>query len=325
MVAPKNTTRRSKKKPIKKQGFFPGIGRLLLFLSLFFILIFSLCTAGYVIFFRTVFAQEIMPGLKNSIVFEEPDPPVLIEVLKIETPSKAIPPVVKIAIKEEANKEETTLPKVALIIDDIGYQYETGKQLLELPLEFTFSFLPFAPYTKQLEEIAYSKGKTVFLHLPLEPQSTDFNPGPGALKLADSPDIQREKFQQCLAEVPHAVGVNNHMGSLYTEDKIAMERIMVELSNRSLIFVDSYTTPASVGLASARAHGIKSARRHVFLDNTLSKDHICGQLGKLVKIAIEGGVAIGIAHPHAATLEALKSCGPSYESEVQYVSILDVL
>lgn len=320
MVARKNTTRRSKKRPVKKQGLFPGIGRLLLFLLLFFVLIFSICTAGYVIFFRTVFAQEIMPGLKNSIVFEEPNPPVLQEIPKIEIPLKAVSPVVKIAIKEE-----TTLPKVALIIDDIGYQFEIGKQLLELPLEFTFSFLPFAPYTKQLEEIAYNKGKTVFLHLPLEPQSADFNPGPGALKLADSPELQREKFQQCLAEVPHAVGVNNHMGSLYTEDTIAMERIMVELSNRSLIFVDSYTTSASVGLARARAHGIKSARRNVFLDNKLSKDHICGQLGKLVKIAIESGVGIGIAHPHATTLEALKSCGPIYESEVQYVSILDVL
>ena len=320
MVARKNTTRRKKKKPVKKGGVFPGIGRLLLFLFLFFVLVFSLCTAGYVIFFRTVFAQEIMPGLKNNIVFEEPDPPVLYKIPKIQPPLEDVPPVVKIVIKEE-----TTLPKVALIIDDIGYQYETGKQLLEIPLEFTFSFLPFAPYTKQLEEIAYRKGKTVFLHLPLEPQSSDYNPGPGALMLADSPKIQSEKFQQCFAEVPHAVGVNNHMGSLYTEDKIAMERLMLELSNRSLMFVDSYTTAASVGLESARARGIKSARRHVFLDNTLSKNHICGQLDKLVNIAIESGVAIGIAHPHAETLEALKSCGPAYELKVQYVSILDVL
>ncbi len=79
MVARKNTTRRSRKKPVKKKGFFPGIGRLFLFLFLFFGLIFSLCTAGYVIFFRTVFAQEIMPGLKSNIVFEEPNPPVLHE------------------------------------------------------------------------------------------------------------------------------------------------------------------------------------------------------------------------------------------------------
>jgi len=317
----RKTTRRNKKKPVKKQGLFPGIGRLLHFFLLFFVLMFSLCTAGYVIFLRTVFAQEIMPALKNNIVFEEPNPPVLYEPRSKEISSKDLPPDIEITIIEE----KLELPKVAIIIDDIGYQYETGRQLLELPLEFTFSFLPFAPYTKQLEEAAYSKGKAVFLHLPLEPQSADFDPGPGALMLADSPEIQREKLQRCLAEVPHAVGVNNHMGSLYTEDKIAMERIMVELSNRSLMFVDSYTTAASVGLESARTQGVKSARRQVFLDNKLSKDHICGQLEKLVKIANEGGVAIGIGHPHAATLEALKDCGPRYESEVQYVSILDVL
>lgn len=321
MVARKNTTRRSKKKPATKQVLFPGIGRLLLFLLLFSVLIFSLCSAGYVIFFRTVFAQEIMPALKNNIVFEEPNPPVLHEIPVTETASIKRFPDIEIAIIEE----EPELPKVAIIIDDIGYQYETGRQLLELPLEFTFSFLPFAPYTKQLEESAYGKGKTVFLHLPLEPQSTDFDPGPGALMLADSPEIQRKKLKRCLAEVPHAVGVNNHMGSLYTEDKIAMDRLMVELSNLSLIFVDSYTTAASVGLESAREQGIKSSRRHVFLDNTLSKDHVCGQLEKLVKIAIESGFAIGIGHPHAETLEALKSCAPTYESTVQYVSILDVL
>ena len=321
MVARKNTKRRSRKKPVKKQILFPGIGRLLLFLFLFFVLIFSLCTAGYVIFFRTVFAQEIMPALKNNIVFEEPNPPLLHELPLKEISSKNLPPDIEITIIEE----EPELPKVAIIIDDIGYQYDTGRQLLELPLEFTFSFLPFAPYTKQLEENAYSKGKTVFLHLPLEPQSADFDPGPGALMLADSAEIQKQKLQRCLAEVPHAVGVNNHMGSLYTEDKVAMKRLMVELSNRSLMFVDSYTTAASVGLESAREQGIKSARRHVFLDNKLSKDHICGQLEKLVNIANENGVAIGIGHPHAETLEALTSCGPTYESEVQYVSILDVL
>ena len=321
MVARKNTTRRSRKKPVKKQILFPGIGRLLLFLFLFFVLIFSLCTAGYVIFFRTVFAQEIMPALKNNIVFEEPNPPILHELPLKEISSKNLPPDIEITIIEKKPK----LPKVAIIIDDIGYQYETGRQLLELPLEFTYSFLPFAPYTKQLEENAYRKGKTVFLHLPLEPQSADFDPGPGALMLADSPEIQKQKLQRCLAEVPHAVGVNNHMGSLYTEDKIAMKSLMVELSNRSLMFVDSYTTSASVGLESAREQGIKSVRRHVFLDNKLSKDHICGQLEKLVNIANESGVAIGIGHPHIETLEALASCGPTHENEVQYVSILDVI
>lgn len=320
MVAPKKNKRRSKKKSTNKQVFFPGVGRLLLFFLLFATLIFSLCSAGYVIFFRTVFAQEIMPSLRDNIVFEEPNPPSI-----EDTQIKEIPTTDLVADTVNSIVQETALPRVAIIIDDIGYQYEMGMRVLALPIECTFSFLPFAPFTRQLEESAHSRGKTVFLHLPLEPQSADFNPGPGALMLSDSPETQREKLQRSLDEVPHAVGVNNHMGSLYTEDKIAMERLMVELSNRSLMFIDSYTTALSVGLDSARSMGLKSARRHVFLDNKLTKEHICGQLEKLVHIANENGVAIGIGHPHGETLDALTSCSPIYASQVQYVSIPEIL
>lgn len=321
MVAGKTTTRRRKKKPARKQWLFPRLGKLLLFLLLFLLLIFSLCTAGYVIFFRTASAQEIMVVAKNSIVYEEPDSPAL----QKEPGSFAAKTPDATAHESQLSEKEDKLPKVAVIVDDIGFHNRIAKQLLEMPLELTFSFLPFAPYTRQLEEVAYNMGKTIFLHLPLQPKSSQFDPGPGALLLEDSPAVQREKLQRCLAEVPHAVGVNNHMGSLYTEDKGAMGRLMSELSQRSLLFVDSYTTPSSVGLKSAREYGIKSARRHVFLDNELSPDHICGQLEKLVVFAVEQGVAIGIAHPHKETLDALKSCAPLHESKVQYVSIVDVL
>lgn len=321
MVVRKTSKRRVRKKPAKKQWLIPNIGRLLIFFMLFFVLLFSLCSAGYVIFFRTVFAQEIMPVLKSSIVFEEPDPPVGEDVsLEIEEIVE-LPAIVQ----TEVIVAEPQLPKVAVIIDDIGYQYEIGKQLLEMPFELTFSFLPFAPYTQQLQETAHNSGKTIFLHLPLQPQSDEFDPGPGALLLTDSFEMQKQKLDRCLEQVPYAVGVNNHMGSRFTEDKDAMDGVMTTLASKSLYFVDSYTTSASIALESAQRYGIKSARRNVFLDNKISQDHICGQLDKLVNIAKDGGVAIGIAHPHSATLEALKTCGPSYKSEVQYVSVLELL
>jgi len=321
MVVHKTSKRRVRKKPVKKQWPFPSIGRLLFFFLLFFLLIFSLCSAGYVIFFRTVFAQEIMPVLKSSIVFEEPDPPVP-EVTPVQIEEVVEPPVI---VENLIVVPEPQLPKVAVIIDDIGYQHEIGEQLLAMPFELTLSFLPFAPYTKELQDKAFKSGKTVFLHLPLQPQSDAFDPGPGALLLTDSLEVQKEKLERCLEQVPNAVGVNNHMGSLYTEDREAMDGVMATLASKSLYFVDSYTTSASIALQSAQNYGIKSARRNVFLDNKISKDHICGQLDKLIHIAKEGGVAIGIAHPHSATLEALKVCGPVHQSEVQYVSVLDVL
>ncbi|BHH84389.1 divergent polysaccharide deacetylase family protein [Desulforhopalus sp. 52FAK] len=310
-----------RKKPAKKQWFIPNIRRILIFFTLFFLLLFSLCSAGYVIFFRTVFAQEIMPVLKNSIVFEEPDPPVG-EDISLLIEEVVEPPV---SVEAEVIAAEPQLPKVAVIIDDIGYQYEIGKQLLEMPFELTFSFLPFAPYTQKLQETAYNLGKTIFLHLPLQPQSDEFDPGPGALLLTDSTELQKEKLDRCLEQVPYAVGVNNHMGSLYTEDTDAMDGVMTTLASKSLYFIDSYTTSSSIAIESAQRYGIKNARRNVFLDNEISQDHICGQLDKLINIAKDGGVAIGIAHPHRVTLEALKTCAPGYKSEVQYVSVLDLL
>lgn len=328
MVARKKTStktntsskRRVKKRTTGRAWFLPGVGRLLVFFLLFFVLVFSLCSAGYVIFFRTVFAQEIMPVLKSSIVFEEPDPPEIVDLHTITTEQG-----IDIAQPPEEEKAVAILPKVAIIVDDIGYQRELGKAFLDMPIELTFSFLPFAPHTKELERRAYDLGKTVFLHLPLQPQSGKFNPGPGALLVQDSPHVQRDKLLKCLAEVPHATGVNNHMGSLFTRNKEPMVHIMEELESRSLAFVDSYTTATSVGLESAREQGLRSARRHVFLDNIQSRDHVCGQLQKLVDIAKNRGVGIGIAHPYKVTLEALKTCSLSYIDDVQYVSVMDVL
>lgn len=73
MVTRKTTTRRRKKKTSRKQSVLPNFARLLLFFLLFLLLVFSLCSAGYVIFFRTVSAQEIMGVHKNSIAYTGSD------------------------------------------------------------------------------------------------------------------------------------------------------------------------------------------------------------------------------------------------------------
>ncbi len=221
--------------------------------------------------------------------------------------------------------EAAAVPKVALIIDDMGYNWQIGEELLALPFPCSYSFLPFAPYSGRLAELAGRLGKTVLLHLPLEPKREDADPGPGALYLADSPALQREKFRRCLAEVPGAVGVNNHMGSHFTEDKTAMARLLRELRRRQLFFIDSFTTPDSQGLRLAGEMGVESTRRHVFLDNDIEADQICARLAELVAIAERDGVGVGIAHPHSPTLAALRSCAGAYQGRVDFVGIEAVL
>lgn len=301
--------------------------RLCAFAVLFLMLVVSVCAAGYVIFFRTVFAQEIPPEQMNAVVFEEPNPPIHIESAEQVEPVDAIEQSAQIVepVDEQGIDDNRQLPMVAIIIDDMGWDEAAGERILKFPFELTYSFLPFAPYTRKLENLAFLAGKTVFLHLPLQPKGTTYNPGPGALYLHDPPEMQREKFTKCLQEVPHAKGVNNHMGSFFTEDEQAMTNLIQEVKGKSLMFVDSVTTPGSIAFKVAQAASIKSARRNVFLDNTQDEEKICHQLDKLVQIAERQGWAIGIAHPHRVTVRAIATCGEKYRARVRYVGVDKVL
>jgi len=69
----------------------------------------------------------------------------------------------KIAKKRPA----VSLPKVAIIIDDLGYDYDLAKNYLELDAAFTFSVLPFSPFQKSIATAAHNKGIETMLHLPM--------------------------------------------------------------------------------------------------------------------------------------------------------------
>ncbi len=300
----KRKTRRRSRKTSRQypKTKFKGI---LFTLFLLTFLVFSLAVLGYFIFFRTVIAAELETDIVRDIIFEEPSQPVGF-------------------MPEASERGDIKNPKCAIIIDDMGYHKEVGKGLMDLPLNLTFSFLPHAPYTEELEEMAYQANRTIMLHLPLEPQDSAWDPGPGALYIGDMENMNNI-FHGDLHMVPHATGVNNHMGSLYTEDRIAMGALLGLILKEKLFFIDSYTSGKSVGLEIAREFGVDSARRHLFLDNNLSVDKICAQLRDLVTIAKTKGSAIGIAHPHMETLQALRECGGILRSSVMLVGVEQLL
>lgn len=304
----KPAARRRKKPAARKKKRIINWPKIIVFVLLTAILTISLATAGYVIFFRTVFAQEVMPVKQGDIVYEEPDPP------QIDAEHGA----------DEQSKIHK-LPKVAIIIDDMGYDERLGRAMLELPIDLTYSFLPFAPFTSKLEEEAFFSGKTIFLHLPLQPQSLVVDPGPGTLYVTDNAAEQLSKLRSCLREVPHAVGVNNHMGSKFTRDESGMGTVMKEMAAKKLVFIDSVTSSESVAYTTARHFGVKSARRHVFLDNNLDVTKICRQLDELVIFAEKYGRSIGIGHPHKETLDALSTCAQQYTDRVEYVGVKNLL
>lgn len=300
--------RKKKRIPGRKSIFFKaGIKKWLAAIFLICFFLFSILVLGYVVFFRTVLAKEVVKVTEHSIVFEEPFAPVVPDSIKKRT-----------VVSPE-------LPRIAIIIDDMGYDGQLGRQLLGLDMKLCFSFLPFAPFTRELDEIAYKAGRTILLHLPLQPKSSEWDPGPGALYLGENRDRIQELFEKSLNSVPHATGVNNHMGSLYTENSEAMTILMAMIKEKELFFVDSFTTVESVGARLAVQAGVKTARRHVFLDNILSEEKVCGQLEKLVETAEQQGYGIGIGHPYQVTLLALSKCMDRLSSRVKLVSVTELL
>lgn len=218
-------------------------------------------------------------------------------------------PVVADSVPEAEPKTESAQPAIAIIIDDLGYDLAQGKRALGLPGPVTMSFLPRTPHAAELAELAHSSGKEVMLHLPMESNTTR-RPGPGALTLQMSEKEFLGTLHKGLDEIPHVVGVNNHMGSLLTRHDEAMQWLMQGLENYRdgrLFFIDSRTTAETVAEATARERQLPTARRDVFLDNNTDVASIRRQFRELVQLAKERGAALGICHPHWQTMSVLKA------------------
>ena len=222
--------------------------------------------------------------------------------------------------KKPVLPEDRDIPRIAIIIDDIGYDRQIAMELFQLDSNLTFSVLPFSPFGTSIAKTLSAKGAKLMLHLPMEPvQYPKVNPGPGALLSAMTPDKLLDQLRKDLKEVPGVVGVNNHMGSKLTADSDKMNQIFTILKKRDLFFIDSRTSPVSQGEASARLFNLRFAQRDTFLDNSQNIPYITGQLASLVKVAKRHGTAIGIGHPYKATLETLKIELPKLAGKIRIV------
>ena len=223
--------------------------------------------------------------------------------------------------KKEENRPKSDRPLVAIVIDDMGYRQNTGKAFIALDLPLSFAFLPFTPFSEELQQEAQARGRDILLHLPLEPLDAKANPGRGSLTTTMTPEAMKSIFHDDLQTVPKAIGINNHMGSRFTADPQAMRTLLTMVRTRGLFFLDSVTAANSVAYDLAHEMGVKTERRTVFLDNDQNPEKIRAQLDLLVKLAGEHGQAIGIGHPYPATLEAIRQYQTQLRSRTEMVGI----
>jgi polysaccharide deacetylase 2 family uncharacterized protein YibQ len=202
-------------------------------------------------------------------------------------------------------------PRIAIVIDDLGGENKISQELLRWDLPITFSILPFMTYSKTLAEEAYRKGKEVILHLPMEPRGyPQTRPGEGVLlEEMDETRLLRQ-LSRDIEAVPHIKGVSNHMGSRLMEDPEKIRIVFSELKRRGLFFLDSRTTPQTVGLEVAQSVGLKAMERSLFIDHSSDEEEIKQKLDRLIQFSLSTGKAIGIGHPHPSTLKSLKEMIP---------------
>lgn len=214
-------------------------------------------------------------------------------------------------------------PKIAIIIDDLGY-LPMPRAIAALPPEISISVIPFTQFDTAVALAAFSQQRDVLLHLPMQsPLGTPQEPF--SLRVDMNKAQLQTVVQEALYRVPQAIAVNNHMGSLFTQQSQPIHWLMALLKSKQLGFIDSRTTSKTVAQQIAQQYGIANNRRHVFLDNVADEAYIQQQLSLAINQAKRNGIAIAIAHPFPLTINTLAKRLPALQQEVELVPISAVL
>ena len=213
-----------------------------------------------------------------------------------------------IALRPLRDQEDTAVavpPIVAIVIDDLGADVVHTRAAIRLPNAVALAFLPNPELDSRFGAARRDASGMRFSCTSPCRQSVRRTPGRWRSARRCAPDENIRRLDWALARVPGFAGINNHEGSLFTADRAALVPVIEHLTDRRVFVFDSRTTASSQVVSVARAFGIASAARDVFLDDVLTIDAVDAQLRILEARARETGIAIAIGHPHEITLDAV--------------------
>lgn len=213
--------------------------------------------------------------------------------------------------------------QITIILDDVGAR-ASDANAFDLPKSVTFSILPHTKYSTVFSFFAAEQNREVMLHMPMESLNGEAL-GEGPLLASMYPQQLQKALYAALATVPHAVGVNNHMGSKLTQMTLPMQTVMDVLAGSNMFFIDSRTTRFTKAGSIAEDAGVYTATRHIFLDHEQNRDFLERQFAKLIKQAQRDGKAIGIGHPYPVTLEFLQSALMKLPKDIEIVTVSQYL
>lgn len=212
--------------------------------------------------------------------------------------------------------------RLALIIDDMGEDVGFAQSLAALDVPVAFSIWPDSGSREAVLKIAKARNREILIHLPMQPKGyPKVEPGKHALLVTMTADQVRDAVHRAVERVPGAIGLNNHMGSQFTENSFGMHAALQAIKDKGLFFLDSRTTAETVGEREARRIGLRFYRRDVFLDNEQNVRAILHQLRQAEALARSKGQAIAIGHPHPETLQAIRQWLKDKDDSVSVVAL----
>ena len=221
-----------------------------------------------------------------------------------------------------------TKPKVAVIIDDFGNGQNGTEEMLSLPVKITVAIMPFLPTSHRDAELAHKNGYDVIVHIPMEPKHGKASwLGPGAITSELSDTEVRKRVEDAIDDIPYAIGMNNHMGSLITGDERIMSVVMQVCLERGLIYIDSSTNYRSIVGKLANQMGMPPVANHIFLDDVHTISHISRQLKAVELWAKDHHYCVTIGHVSTEgdkTVQSLKAQIPHMKDSVEFVGITDL-
>ena len=198
--------------------------------------------------------------------------------------------------------------KVALLVDDFGYSNGPVVEafLNELDIPLTVAIIPGTPYANLVAEKAYKQKKEIMVHLPMQPQQ-EFKGSYRWIVLEGMPESKIKKLvREAIEDVPHARGLNNHMGSLITTQEEPMRAVLEVIKRENLYFVDSRSSHNSIAFSLARRMGVRSARNDCFLDNQKEIEYIKERFYSHLESVKNGRDSVAVCHATLTTARAIK-------------------
>ncbi len=256
-------------------------------------------------------SQEIKEYVEKQKVFD-----INISISKTEDKNISIPKPKK--PEKLVKKEAKTLPKLAIIMDDIAF-FEQALKLKEINLPVTPSIFPSNINYPNTPKIA-KMFKYHMVHFPMEAYNYK-NINEEAINVTDTLEFIDKKVQKVKQNFPNAIAINNHTGSKFTCDLDAMDRFFSILTKYDIEFIDSRTDSETKCLEAGKIYDRRVLERDIFLDNEDNYEYIREQIKKAVKIAKRDGEAIAICHPKDVTFQVLRDSADLFKDvELVYIN-----